>query len=92
VSPTTEFYKSDFSSSLFPLKTNLFLIEHHGTEISDYIYQKVLNAAHTADNFLPQQKVYATKPKGHLSKKVSEEFSLDSCLAVIPQDFSLRSK
>lgn len=65
---TADFYKADFSSSLFPLKTNLLLIEHHGVELSEYIYQKVLDQNNKSDGFLAQQKVYATKPKGHLRR------------------------
>ena len=81
---TLEFIKADFSATLFPLKTNRILAEVHGKEISDYIYQKVLCKAHEGDNFLPQQKVFATKPKGHLRRTVkldpvAEYFIYDIC-------------
>ncbi len=65
---TIGFYKADFSSTLFPLRTNLVLVENHAKEMSDYIYQKVLNDAYPSHGFLPQQKVFATKPKGHLRR------------------------
>ncbi len=67
---TRDFYKSDFASTLFPLKTNLIMVDTHETELSEYIYQKVVNEGFSGDNFLSQQKVYATKPKGHLRRTV----------------------
>ncbi len=67
---TREFFKSDFASTLFPLKTNLIMVDTHENEISDYIYQKILNDEAPGDNFLSQQTVYATKPKGHLRRTV----------------------
>ena len=68
VTSTVRFYESDFGATLFPLKTNLLLIQYHGPEISEYIYQRVLSATHPQDSFLPQQRVYATKPHGHLRR------------------------
>ena len=65
-----EFFKTDFPATLYPLQTNLLLIQNHSTELSNYIYQKVINAGSNGDNFLSQQKVYATKPKGHLRRTV----------------------
>ena len=67
---TKEFYKADFNFTLFPLKTNLILIDKFDQELSNYIYQKVLNDSFQGDNFLSQQKVYATKPQGHLRRTV----------------------
>ena len=67
---TREFFKSDFASTLFPLKTNQIVVETHEQEVSDYIYQQILNDKAPGDNFLSQQKVYATKPKGHLRRTV----------------------
>ena len=68
MSSTQDFINADFKSSLYPLKTNLIMAQTHGSEISDYIYQKILSEQHEGDNFLSQQKVYATKPKGHLRR------------------------
>ncbi len=65
---TKEFIQKDFGSTLYPLKTNLIMVEVNEGEISDYIYKKILNDQHDSDNFLPQQKVYATKPRGHLRR------------------------
>lgn len=67
---TVKFFESDFTGTLFPLKTNLLLVQKHGSEISDYIYQKILSDTHPEDNFLPQQRVFATKPQGHLRRTV----------------------
>jgi hypothetical protein len=49
-----EFFESDFSSSLFPLKTNLILIQKHHVALAAYV-AKVLSddPAHIGDNFLP---------------------------------------
>jgi hypothetical protein len=70
MSPTFDFLKADFTATLFPLKTNLLVAERHEKEISDYIYQKILDEKQMGDNFLPQQRVYATKPRGHLRRTV----------------------
>lgn len=48
---TVKFFEGDFAGTLFPLKTNLILIQKHSSEISDYIYQRILNDSHAADNF-----------------------------------------
>lgn len=67
---TAKFIEDDFKSSLFPLKTNFIMAQNHGTEIANYIYQKILNPECEGDNFLSQQRVYATKSKGHLRRTV----------------------
>lgn len=67
---TFEFIKADFLATLFPMKTNLLMAEKHEKEISDYIYQKILNDECASDNFLAQQRVHATKPRGHLRRTV----------------------
>jgi hypothetical protein len=67
---TVDFFKSDFQATLFPLKTNLFMVESHSVEISKYINEKILKEDVESDNFLSQQKVYATKPRGHLRRTV----------------------
>jgi len=70
MSATFDFLKADFAATLFPMKTNLLVAEMHEKELSDYIYQKILDDKQGADNFLPQQRVYATKPLGHLRRTV----------------------
>jgi hypothetical protein len=68
MSATTDFIKADFGGTLFPLKTNRLMAEHHEAELTEYIYQKVLDDQNKADSFLPQQRVHATKPYGHLRR------------------------
>lgn len=85
---TFKFIERDFKSTLFPLKTNLIMAQYHGSEISDYIYQKVLNDSHGGDNFLSQQKVYATKPRGHLRRTVK----LDPVAEYFIYDLVFRNK
>ncbi|MBU3845818.1 MAG: RNA-directed DNA polymerase [Candidatus Acinetobacter avistercoris] len=70
MSNVIEFYKQDFPSTLFPLNTNLILIENHSEEINKYVYEKILNSEMTEHSFLSQQKVYATKPKNHLRRTI----------------------
>jgi hypothetical protein len=67
---TADFIKADFSGTLFPMKTNLIVLEHYEQELAEYISTRVLSEDHPADNFLPQQRVHATKPRGHLRRTV----------------------
>ena len=85
---TFKFMKEDFKSSLHPLKTNLIMAEYHGVEISKYIYENILSDDFSNDNFLPQQTVYATKPKGHLRRTVK----LDPVAEYFIYDLVLRNK
>lgn len=57
MSATEDFIRSDFGSTLFPLKTNLLMAERHEAEINQYIYQRILDESNAAENFLPQQRV-----------------------------------
>lgn len=70
MSATFDFIKADFAATLFPLKTNLLVAEKHEKEVSEYIYQKILDDKQTSENFLAQQRVHATKPRGHLRRTV----------------------
>jgi hypothetical protein len=36
----------------------------HANEISDYIYQEILDETKAGESFLSQQRVFATKPGG----------------------------
>lgn len=67
---TADFIKADFAGTLFPMKTNLIVLEHYEQELKHYIYARVLSKDCPADNFLPQQRVHATKPRGHLRRTV----------------------
>lgn len=62
------FFMSDHGSTLFPLSTNRLMVERHSEELSEYVYQKVLDTSELSDNFLPQQRVFSTKPNGHLRR------------------------
>ena len=42
---TVKFFEHDFAGTLFPLKTNLLLVQKHSAEISEYIYQRVLSTS-----------------------------------------------
>lgn len=66
---TLEFYRNDFPKTLFPLKTNLFLIENGESEILDFI-SKCLDTEEKAHSFLPQRRVYAAKSGHHLRRTV----------------------
>lgn len=44
------------------------MAEKHEDELCEYIYQKVLDENNKSDNFLPQHRVYATKPLSHLRR------------------------
>jgi len=70
MSAASDFLKADFAATLFPLKTNLLIAEMHEKEVSEYIYQKILDDKQVAENFLSQQRVHATKPRGHLRRTV----------------------
>ena len=67
---TSDFIKADFQGTLFPMKTNLIVLANYENETAEYINARVLSEAHPADNFLPQQRAYATKPRGHLRRTV----------------------
>lgn len=67
---TQNFYEADYFSTLFPMQTNRVMVQKFGKEISDYIYQKILDPTSPTDSFLLQQRVYATKPHGHLRRTV----------------------
>jgi len=64
-----KFFQDDISKTLFPLKTNLFLIENGETEIKEFI-SKCLDENEKAYSFLPQQRVYAAKTDHHLRRTV----------------------
>lgn len=53
---TFDFFESDFHATLYPLKTNLILLQNHADEVSNYIYKKILNPSCEMDNFLSQHK------------------------------------
>lgn len=84
---TLEFIKGDFWSTLFPLRTTLVVAEHFEQGLSRHIYEKVLPAS-PSDHFLSQQRVFATKPRGHLRRTVK----LDPVAEYYVHDLVVRNK
>ena len=82
------FFQSDHESTLFPLSTSRLMVEMHSQELSGYIYQKVLNESEKSDNFLSQQRVYSTKPNGHLRRT----FKLDPVAEFFIYDMVYRNR
>lgn len=66
---TREFFFDDFSKTLFPLQTNRVLVELGETEIKDHI-TKCLNDEEVTYSFLPQRRVFVSKPHGYLRRTV----------------------
>lgn len=52
------------------MRTNLIVLENYENELAEYISTRILSDEHPEDNFLPQQRVHATKPRGHLRRTV----------------------
>lgn len=68
---TSEFFKLDFMSSLFPLKTNKLMMEHAGAELAEYV-RRVLSDLPTDKSykFLGQERAHAAKPNHHLRRTI----------------------
>lgn len=70
-SAVQEFIASDAQRSLFPLRTNQFVIEHAEPDIRAYLRDEVLvEPESNPAAFLPQQRVYAEKSGYHLRRTV----------------------
>lgn len=65
---TKEFYLQDHPRTLFPLGTTKFLIENFSSELGDFVYGKITHEKESSYAFLPQTKVYASKPGFHLRR------------------------
>lgn len=65
----TSFFEFDFSGSLFPLKTNLLLMRHHSDALAGHV-GRILSTdpAFAGDNFSPQLRAHAAKPRNHLRR------------------------
>ena len=85
---SNEFFRFDFLQALFPLKINRLMFEHHEKELEEFVYQKVLNPKEPAAKFLPQQRVYAPKPHGHLRRT----FKLDPVAEYFIYDVVFRNR
>jgi hypothetical protein len=66
----TAYMVEDYPHTLFPLSTTRVVVEHSNKEVSDYIYQAVLNPARKEHSFLPQVRCYAPKHGLHLRRTV----------------------
>lgn len=66
---TKAFFESDFGASLFPLKTNLLMMQHHGAALDAYV-QRILSTlpADAAMNFQAQTVTHAAKARSHLRR------------------------
>jgi hypothetical protein len=67
---TISFYAIDFPRTLFPLDTNLVLVETSAAELGDFIYGGITHKKEKEStySFLPQVRVYAAKPHHHLRR------------------------
>jgi len=73
IEKTLDFYLDDFSKTLFPLKTNRYLISSGHEKIEEYI-AKCLDETEKSHHFLPQQRVYAAKRGFHLRRTLKLDF------------------
>ncbi len=77
------FYSDDFPRTLFPLNTNLWLIQQGLDTILDYIYQEITGEeSDDSGDFQQQEKVFAAKHGHHLRRThkldpVAEAFLYD---------------
>ena len=67
--PVLKFYLDDFPRGLFPLRTNLWLIQNGLDVILTYIYQEITgNESDDSGDFQQQEKVFAAKHGHHLRR------------------------
>lgn len=69
MSSTVKIFEEDFGSTLFPMKLNRHMVLNNEGELRSFVYDKVLNKS-SEISFLTQQRVFATKPRGHLRRTV----------------------
>ncbi len=67
---TLQFFVDDYPKTLFPLQTTLILLQNAEQNVSDYIYQKILNPSEREHSFLSQNRVFASKTGLHLRRTV----------------------
>lgn len=86
---TKDFFGTDYHACLFPLKTNLLLIQNHDKELEQYI-AKILSSdpANAGYSFMPQTRVHAAKPRNHLRRTVV----LDPVASYFIYDIILRNR
>jgi len=83
-----DFIRWDYSGTLFPLRTNMIALQFNEAGLRDFVYSKILSKADKDYCFLPQQRVFATKPKGHLRRTVK----LDPVAEYFLYDFVYRNR
>ncbi len=66
---TVNLFLVDYPRTLFPLETNRILVERAAPAIGKFIYQEITSGK-GPQNFLPQRRVYASKPGYHLRRTV----------------------
>lgn len=85
---TLQYFLDDYPKTLFPLQTNKIIIERKSEEISDYIFQKVLNSEEKEHFFLPQVKCHSSKSGFHLRRT----FKLDPVAEFFIYDLIYRNR
>lgn len=66
---SVDFYNADFQNTLFPLETNHFIVNFGKEKLDNYI-SKCLDENERSYSFLPQTRVYSSKPGGYLRRTV----------------------
>ena len=64
---SAEFFLRDYSSTLFPLRTNQLLVEKYAVQLKAFIKEKIID---TGGSFQNQQRVFATKRGWFLRRTV----------------------
>ncbi len=82
------FFATDYPRTRFPLSTNEILVKHAAKQLEDHINGKVLNESEKSHSFLPQQRVYASKPNHHLRRTVK----LDPVAEYFVYDLAYRNR
>ncbi|ASC72280.1 hypothetical protein XM38_032360 [Halomicronema hongdechloris C2206] len=67
---SVQYLLDDYPRTLFPLSTTKVIAENTGTEVLQYVYEKVLNLNEPAHSFLSQARCYASKQGFHLRRTV----------------------
>lgn len=79
---SAKFLYADFSRTLFPLETTKLVVQHSIDELGKYM--TLILSTNNDFSFMPQQRVYASKPHMHLRRTVkldplAEFFAYDMC-------------
>lgn len=83
------FFEHDFPASLFPLKTNLFMMRNHAEGLAAHIQRIVSTGSGAGEHaFMPQLKTHAAKPRNHLRRTAV----LDPVATYFVYDFAFRNR